>query len=187
MRKRGDEEIRAEIIRRAERAFGADAAGDPPMTLRGGAALDSYEAPPPPDAKIDDLSDEYLENYAFWGLPHLDPASWRHCLPSLISYALRRMDDPKMAAEGLIHSLRPPDRDPPRLAALSAEQEGAIVALLEEMAFSEGFATQGLAMMALGEWWIPEALFRRDSASGRGEDTPGEEGPLGSESIGRLA
>lgn len=161
MRKRGDEEIRAEIIRRAERAFGADAAGDPPMTLRGGAALDSYEAPPPPDAKIDDLSDEYLENYAFWGLPHLDPASWRHCLPRLIGYALRRPDDPRMAAEGLIHSLRPPDRDPPRLASLSAEQEGAIVAFLEEAAFGEGCANRDLALTALEEWWIPGSLFRK--------------------------
>ena len=60
-----------------------------------------------------------LEGFAFWGLAYLDAQSWRHYLPRLIDYALRRPDDPAMVAEALVRSLRPPDRYPPRLASLS--------------------------------------------------------------------
>jgi hypothetical protein len=71
------------------------------------------------------------------------------------------MDDPEMAVEGLLHSLRPPDREPPRLASLTAEQEAVIVALLEEVAFSEDSANSDFAMQVLEEWWIPNALYRQ--------------------------
>jgi hypothetical protein len=71
------------------------------------------------------------------------------------------MDDPKMAVEGLLHNLRPPDREPPRLASLTAEQEAVIVAFLEEVAFSEDSANRDFAMQVLEEWWIPDALYRK--------------------------
>lgn len=131
------------------------------MTLRGGYAEDSYDSAPPPDPVLDEPTDAYLETYTFWGLAYLDPASWRHYLPRLIDYSLRHMDDPKLAVEGLLHSLRPPDRDPPRLASLTAEQEAVIVAFLEEVAFSEDSANRDFAMQVLEEWWLPDALYRK--------------------------
>ena len=155
------EAIRSGISRRASEAFRADALAAPRMTLRGGYAEDSYDVAPPPDPVLDELTDDYLEAYTFWGLAYLDPASWRHHLPRLIDYAFRHMDDPKMAVEGLLHNLRPPDRDPPRLASLTAEQEAVIAAFLENMAFSEDSANRDFAMQVLEEWWIPDALYRK--------------------------
>jgi hypothetical protein len=131
------------------------------MTLRGGYAEDSYDFAPPPDPVLDEPTDTYLEIYTFWGLAYLDPDSWRHYLPYLINYTFRHMDDPKMAVEGLLHNLRPPDREPPRFASLTAEQEAVIVAYLEEVAFSEDSANRDFAMQVLEEWWIPDALYRK--------------------------
>jgi len=152
---------RSEISRRASEVFYADALAAPQMTLRGGYAEDSYDFVPPPDPVLDALTDMYLETYTFWGLAYLDPASWRHYLPYLINYTFRHMDDPKMAVEGLLHNLRPPDREPPRLASLTAEQEALIVAFLEEVAFSEDSANRDFAIQVLEEWWIPDALYRK--------------------------
>lgn len=166
MQIRNKESIRAAISRRASEAFAADALTAPRMTLRGGYAEDSYDVAPPPDPEIDRLTDAYLEAYTFWGIAYLDPASWRHYLPHLIAHAFRHMDDPGMAVEGLLHSLRPPDREPPRLATLSAEQEAVIVAFLEEVAFSEDSANRDFAMQVLEEWWLPDALYRRRGGSG---------------------
>lgn len=155
-----NEKIRSEISRRAREAFRADMQAAPQKTLRGGNAEDSYDLPPPPDPELDRLTDEYLETFTFWGLAFLDPASWRHYLPYLIDYTFRHMDDPRMAVEGVLHNLRPPDREPPRLASLNAEQEAVIVAFLEEVAFSEDSANRDFAMQVLEEWWIPGALYR---------------------------
>ena len=79
------------IRMRAFDAFKADAEAIPPITLRGGDALDSYDEPPPYDAGIDEPTDAYLETFAFNGLNFLDAASWRHYLPRLIDYALRHI------------------------------------------------------------------------------------------------
>ncbi|MGC2047279.1 MAG: DUF6714 family protein [Gallionella sp.] len=155
-----NESVRSEISRRAIEAFHADVLAAPRMTLRGGYAEDSYDLVPAPDPDLDKLTDAYLEAYTFWGLGYLDPASWRHYLPHLIDYSFRHMDDPKMAVEGLLHNLRPPDREPPRLASLTAEQEDIIVAFLEEVAFGEDSANRDFAMQVLEEWWIPDALYR---------------------------
>ena len=155
------ERIRSEISRRANEVFYADVMATPQMTLRGGYAVDSYDFAPPPDPILDELTDAYLEEYTFWGLTYLDPASWRHYLPHLIDYSFRHMDDPKMAVEGLLHNLRPPDREPPRLASLKAEQEGVIVAFLEEVAFSEDSANREFSRQVLEEWWLPNALYRK--------------------------
>lgn len=153
--------MRSEICRRASEVFSADALAAPRMTLRGGYAEDSYDIAPPPDPILDEATDTYLETYTFWGLGYLDPASWRHYLPSLIDYTFRHMDDPKMAVEGLLHNLRPPDREPPRLASLTAEQEAVIVAFLEQVAFSEDSANRDFAIQVLEEWWISDALYRK--------------------------
>ena len=99
--------------------------------------MDGYDRPEPFDSARDEPTDEYLEGFAFWGLAYLDAQSWRHYLPRLIDYALRRPDDPAMVAEALVRSLRPPDRYPPRLASLSAEQEAVVTAFLEHVALGE--------------------------------------------------
>lgn len=153
--------MRSEIRRRANEVFHVDALTTPQMTLRGGYAADSYDFAPPQDPDLDNLTDTYLEDYTFWGLAYLDPSSWRHYLPHLIDYTFRHMDDPKMVVEGLLHNLRPPDREPPRLASLTAEQEAVIVAFLDEVAFSEDSANRDFAMQVIEEWWIPDALYRK--------------------------
>jgi len=158
--------VRSGIVCKASEAFQADLQTAPRMTLRGGYAEDSYDEVPPPDPELDRLTDEYLETYTFWGLAYLDPASWRHYLPHLIDYSFRHMDDPKMAVEGLLHNLRPPDRVPPRLASLTAEQETVIVAFLEQVAFSEDSSNRDFAMQVMEEWWIPGALYRPGSHNG---------------------
>ena len=153
---------RDEIVRRAYAAFQRDYAAAPAMTLRGGDAEDSYRTPPPYDPQLDAPTDEYIAAYTFWGLIYLDAASWRHYLPQLIDYSFRHIGDPNtMAPEGLLNSLRPPDRDPPRLGSLTPEQEAVIVAFLEELAFSDDAEFfHDDAMQILEEWWLPNARYR---------------------------
>jgi hypothetical protein len=153
--------MREEIVRRAYAAFRADAA-PPTVTLRGGDALDSYSSPPPYDAALDAPTDAYIERYAYWGLNFLDAASWRHYLPRLIDYTFGHLHDSTgMVADGLLFSLRPPDREPPRLATLTPVQEAVIVAFLEELAFAEdGAPHREDALVALEEWWLPNARYR---------------------------
>ena len=155
------------MIERARAAFRDDAAANPAMTLRGGAAVDGYEAPPAYDPEADEPSDAYLETYVYRGLAYLDPASWRHYLPGLIDYALRHLGGPgSMVTEGLLESLRPPDREPPRLGSLSEEQEAVVVAVLNLLAFDERSECRELAMQVLEEYWIPNALYRHRPETG---------------------
>ena len=153
--------MRSEISRRANEVFQADILATPRMTLRGGEAEDSYNVAPQYDPILDKLTDAYLEAYTFWGLNYLDPASWRHYLPFLIDYTFQHMDDPKMVVEGLLYNLRPPDREPPRLASLTGEQEAVVIEFLEEVAYSEDSANKDFALQVLEEWWIPNALYRK--------------------------
>jgi hypothetical protein len=150
------------IVEQANAAFRADSAVPPAMTLRGGNAVDSYADPPPYDAALDQPTDDYIATYTFWGLGYLDAASWRHYLPQLIAYTFRHIhDSATMAPEGLLYSLRPPDRDPPRLATLTPEQEAAIVAFLEALAFGDDADYyQNDALQILEEWWLPNARYR---------------------------
>jgi uncharacterized protein DUF6714 len=148
-------------VQSAFEAFRADAETVPPLTLRGGNSVDSYDEAEPFDPVRDEPTDAYIEGFAFWGLGYLDAQSWRHYLPRLISYALRRPDDPAMAVEALIRSLRPPDRYPPRLGTLTAEQEAVAVAFLETLAFGDGTShLRDDAQQALEEWWLPGARHR---------------------------
>jgi hypothetical protein len=145
-----------ELVALARSAFRDDLASPPPMSLRGGNDVDGYDYPSPFDAAADSPTTEYLETHAFWGLPHLDAVSWRHYLPHLIEYALAHPDDPRMVIEGLVASLRPPDREPPRLASLTGEQAAAVTAFLEHLAFGEPPEPHtGDAQRALDEWWWP--------------------------------
>ena len=142
-------------------AFRADAEPVPPLTLRGGNSVDSYDEAEPFDPARDEPIDAYIEGFAFWGLGYLDAQSWRHYVPRLISYAFRRPDDPAMAVEALIRSLRPPDRYPPRLGTLTAEQEAVVVAFLETLALGDGTShLRDDAQQALEEWWLPGARYR---------------------------
>jgi hypothetical protein len=154
---------RDQIVQRAYELFRADAEAPPPVTLRGGNALDSYNEPPPYDPAVDAPTDEYLETHAFHGLNFLDAQSWRHYLPRLIDYALRNIASNApgtMAIDALLWSLRPPDREPPRLASLSKEQEEVIVAVLDQLAFADDSVYQVDAMEVMEEWWVPNALYR---------------------------
>ena len=152
---------------RFREAFAADLAAAPQMTLRQGDAIDSYDRAPAPDRVNDAVTDSYLERH-FWGLSHLDPASWRHYLPALADFAQRHIASNSNVVGSLIASLRPPDRDPPRLASLTAAQETLVRELLEMLAFSPASAWHTEACQALEEWWIEDALYRakagRDSA-----------------------
>jgi hypothetical protein len=152
---------RDEIVRHAFEAFRADAEALPPLTLRGGNAIDGYDEAEPFDSPCDEPTDAYIEGYTFWGLGYLDAQSWRHYLPRLIDYAFRRPDDPAMVVEALIRSLRPPDRYPPRLGTLTAEQEAVVVAFLETLALGDDSGPlQDDARQALEEWWLPGARHR---------------------------
>ena len=154
---------REQLVQRVFDAFKIDMGVIPPITLRGGSALDSYDEPPPYDTARDALDDAYLEAHAFHGLPFLDPISWRHYLPRLIDYALRNIASNApgtMAIDALLWSLRPPDREPPRLGSLNREQEDVIVASLEQLAFSDDSIYRADAMQVMEEWWIPGALYR---------------------------
>ena len=151
----------ASIVARAFEVFRADATAPPPLTLRGANAVDSYELPMPFDPVSDQATDAYLEGFAFWGIAYLDARSWRHYLPCLIDYAFRRADDPAMVVEALVRSLRPPDRYPPRLGTLSADQESVVRAFLEEVALGGAFPhVRAEAQQALEEWWLPDARSR---------------------------
>jgi hypothetical protein len=147
------------LIERVFSAFAEDLRTVPPMSLRGGNAVDDYREATPFDVSLDAVTDEYLEKY-FFGVAHLDPASWRHYLPHLIDLALRTLDRPGNATDALLMSLRPPDREPPRLSSLSAEQERVVVDFLEVMAFDPRSMSQAFACQVMEEWWIPGALYR---------------------------
>jgi hypothetical protein len=149
------------LVNRAFEVFRADAAVPPPLTLRGGNSVDSYNASVPFDPAEDEPTDAYLEGFAFWGLGYLDGQSWRHYLPRLIDYAFKRPDDPAMVTEALVRSLRPPDRYPPRLATLTLEQEDVVRSFLEQAALGDALPhVRAEALEALEEWWFPNARSR---------------------------
>jgi hypothetical protein len=153
-----------DIITAANSAFRLEAAAPPAVTLRAGVALDEYRDPPPFDPVLDAPTDDYLERYAFDGITFLDAASWRHYLPLLIDYTMRHLGcSESMVVEALLWSLRPPDRTPPRLASLTAEQEAAVVAFLDRLVFgSEPMTERDFARQVMEEWWVPRALYRDD-------------------------
>src|SRR6187402_1954127 len=154
-----------QLVMRAQEAFRDDAARTPPLTLRGGNALDGYASPTPFDSVADAPTDRYLEEHAFWGLAFLDAQSWRHYLPRLIEYAACHPDDPAMVTEALVRSLRPPDRYPPRLDSLTDAQEAVLRSFLEALgANGDATSVQSDARQALEEWWWPNPRCRPTQA-----------------------
>ncbi len=154
-----------ELIQSAYGVFHDELVKIPPMTLRGGDAVDSYDLPPPYDEELDQPTDDYLQQYAYFALPHLDALSWRYYLPFLIDYSLRHATaeappESSLVVEGTLSSLRPPDREPPRLSVLKAEQELVIIKFLDILAFDERSDYQDYGMQVLEEYWIPGALYR---------------------------
>lgn len=132
----------------------------PAMSLRGGNAVDDHAAMPPFDTVLDQITPEYFEMY-FWGIHHLDTESWRFYLPHLLRYALDNIANPDSnAIDTFLYSLRPPDRTPPRFGALTSAEETAIVATLDQLAFSEESVWKEPAMIALEEYWAPGANYR---------------------------
>ncbi|HEY8973779.1 MAG TPA: DUF6714 family protein [Burkholderiaceae bacterium] len=138
-------------------AFSSEGTAFPPMTLRGGDALDADQPAPPFDVLVDAVSDEYLEAHP-WGSGYLDAASWRHYLPFMMEYALRHIDRPSDVTDALLTSFRPPDRDPPRLGSLDKAQETVVLRFLDALAHGPGSASSDLAAMVLSEWWTPGAI-----------------------------
>ena len=154
-----------ELIQNAYTVFHNDLVKIPPMTLRAGDAVDSYDLPSPYDEQLDEPNDDYLLKYGYFALPHLDSLSWRYYLPFLIDYSLRHATveatpESSLVVEGTLSSLRPPDREPPRLSVLTAEQESVIIKFLDLLAFDERSIHQDYAMQVLEEYWIPGALYR---------------------------
>ena len=138
-------------------AFAAEGTAFPPMTLRGGDALDLDRPAPPFDVLVDAISDDYLEAHP-WGSGYLDAASWRHYLPFMMEYALRHLTEASDVTDALLTSLRPPDRNPPRLATLTKAQETAVLRFLDVMAYNADSASMDLAAVVLSEWWTPGAI-----------------------------
>ena len=66
----------------------------------------------------------------------------------------------------MLSSLRPPDREPPRLGSISLEQEAVVVEFLDLLAFGERSAYQDFAMQVLEEYWVPNALYRERDTGG---------------------
>lgn len=149
-----------DLVTMANAAFAKDVAFPPGITLRGGDALDGYANPPPFDPALDAVTDTYLEQYS-GGLTFLDAASWRHYLPRLIEYAVRHFGQFTNVCDALLNNLRPPDRESPRLASFTPEQERVVTAFLELLAFSKSSPHQDFACQVLEEWWIPGALYRK--------------------------
>jgi uncharacterized protein DUF6714 len=151
----------ADVVRRAFDVFHDDVAAPPPLTLRGANEVDSYRTATPFDPAVDEPIDSYVEGFAFWGVGYLDARSWRHYLPRLMDYALRCPTDPAMVTEALVRSLRPPDRYPPRLGALTPEQETVVRSFLEFLALGDAVPhLQAEAQQALEEWWLPNPRCR---------------------------
>jgi hypothetical protein len=138
-------------------AFSAEGTAFPPMTLRGGDALDMDKPAPPFDVLVDAISDDYLEAHP-WGSGYLDATSWRHYLPFMMEYALRHITEASDVTDALLTSLRPPDRNPPRLGSLAKAQETAVLRFLDVMAYSDDSASMDLAAVVLSEWWTPGAI-----------------------------
>ena len=149
----------SQLITKSFAAFSSEASTPPLITLRGGNALDEYNKPPSFDPLIDLISDSYFEKYS-WGIGYLDATSWRHYLPHLIEYAISHIQNGTLVVDSFLNSLRPPDRDPPRLASLTAEQETVVTEFLDVLAYDDQSVHQELACQALEEWWAPGAIYR---------------------------
>ena len=148
-----------DLIAHLKVAFAADLECPPRMTLRSGDSVDSFGVKQPHHVESEVATDRYLSRYA-WGMAHLDAESWRHYLPAFAAFALRNLQSNEVVVTAFIQSLRPPDRDPPRLASLNATQQSVMKDVLELLAYTPESIWQAEACQALEEWWIDGALYR---------------------------
>ena len=133
------------------------------MTLKEGNDMDSYETPSPEVGVVRDdwrrIPESCLEQY-HWGMAHLDPYSWLFYLPAFLSYSLRHADaEGSLVLQACLQTLRPPDREPPRLRALNDAQREVVRAVLEHLAFDERSSVQNAACQVLEEYWIENPLY----------------------------
>jgi len=75
-----------------------------------------------------------------------------------MAYALRNIARPSEVTDALLTSLRPPDRDPPRLGSLGKAQETVVLRFLDALAHGDASASRDLAALVLSEWWTPGAI-----------------------------
>ncbi len=149
----------AELLRQLFAEFAEDVSRPPVRSLRAGNAIDDYASPPAFDPAVDVYTDSYFEaNH--WGITYLDAASWRHYLPHLAEFTLRHRNDAHVVVQTFLSSLRPPDTNPPRLAALSSTQERAVSEFLDELAFGDPSPYRDFAMQVIEEWWGPRPQYR---------------------------
>ena len=146
-----------ELIADIFAAFAQEAQAFPALTLRAGDELDAGRTAIAHDVVADAVSDEYLEAHP-WGSGWLDAASWRHYLPFMLEYALRHRTEASDVIDAVLTSLRPPDRDPPRLGSLSKAQETVVLRFLDVLAHAADSANLDLATQVLDEWWTPGAI-----------------------------
>ena len=136
----------------------------PPMTLRAGDAEDRYEENLPAyDPKFDEPTDRYLEKY-YDGVTYLDAESWRFYLPHLIDYSLRKLEDGELIVDSFLSSLRPPDREPPRLKSLTDAQKELIKEVLDILAFDDKSIFKEYAMTVMEEYWVSNSLYGNDNS-----------------------
>lgn len=146
-----------EISARAFEVFKTDFEKPPAISLRSGNNIDGYSKPIPYDEQLDKPTDEFLEEY-HCGITFLDPASWRHYVPTLIDLSIRKMNGGSLnAVDSFLASLWPPDREPPRFGSLTDEQESVIISFLDLMAFDEESEYREDAMRVIEEYWGPGA------------------------------
>ena len=132
----------------------------PSMTLRSGNEIDNYDNPISFEELIDVPNDKCLEDF-YYGMSYLDSKSWKYYLPIFIDYSLRNyITSNSIVIDSLISSLRPPEREPPRLSTLNEEQKKAIVTFLDTLAFDNKSIWKNEAMVALEEYWAPGALYK---------------------------
>lgn len=139
-----------ELKRRLFAAFATDLAARPAITLRGADSVDSFGVGLPFDEARDECTPAYLEHFG-WAITLLDAAAWRHYLPLVAAHALDCTAEASLAVDGLIQSLRPPDRSPPRLGSLDATQRALVRECLQILACSADSVWQEPARRALAE------------------------------------
>ena len=80
------------VVANLREAFTGELA-PPPMSLRAANAIDSGEGLCTFEPIADSPTPAYFEQH-FWGIPHLDPVSWRYYLPRLLEYGLESLQAP---------------------------------------------------------------------------------------------
>ncbi|MEM8720278.1 MAG: DUF6714 family protein [Cyanobacteria bacterium P01_G01_bin.39] len=92
-----------DLIKLINKAFQDPTANNPLMSLRFRDAVDIYNSEIVYNEQLDQPTNEYLQQFAYWGMPYLDPVSWHYYLPFLINYYLRNAIEDAPAESSLIN------------------------------------------------------------------------------------